>query len=221
MGGIMESLTGGPVGLGLSGAAAIFGAIKGAKVAREQQEIIDRKQAENKSEYDLTANRSFLETAAAKDAVKAQKETLIDNQKQVAGRSAITGASDEAKVAANSAVQKNYSNAISRLAAAGTQYQDNQKRMYLGRKDSLDNQQMALNAQKAESASNLVANAADLVGTSVMTSGLAGNQSELSSPMHKINPISANKVQVNSGGDRPFFDPNKGLEVNKLLNRQS
>jgi len=152
----------GPVGMGISVAGQIFGAIKGAKENQKNQDLLNRKQEENEADYNNSANRSFLETNAAKDAVKVQTEAMQDNQKAVAGRAAITGASDEAIVAGNSNVQKNFNDGVSKIAAAGTQYQDSQKRMYLARKDGLDNQQSNINAQKAEGAANLMGNASDL-----------------------------------------------------------
>lgn len=153
----------GPIGMGVSIAGQIFGAVKGANEAEKNQALLNSKQEQNQAEFNNSANKSFLDTSAAKDAVKVQTEALQDNQKAVAGRAAITGASDEAVVAGNTGVQKNFNDGISRIAAAGTQYQDNQKRMYLARKDGLDNQQSQINEQKAESASNLSGNASDLL----------------------------------------------------------
>lgn len=162
----------GPIGMGVSIAGQIFGAVKGAKEAKKNQALLDKKQEENLADYNNSANKSFLDTNAAKDAVKASNEALIDNQKAVAGRSAITGASDEAVVAGNTAVNKAHNDTVSRIAAAGTQYQDNQKRMYLGRKDALDNMQMGINNQKAEGAANLMSNASDLFSTVAFNSGM-------------------------------------------------
>ena len=196
MPGILDAASGAlgmsPLGLattGVSLAGQVFGAIKAGKQAKANQKLLDQKQAENEADYNKTANQSFLDTAVAKDAVKEQKQALQDNQKAVAGRAAITGASDEAVVAGQTGAQKNYSDAVSRLAGAGTQYQTQQKSMYLARKDSLDNQQMQLNNQKAESAANLMGNAGDLMNTVAFTEGMKG----------KLNPLSG----VNQFGRTP------------------
>lgn len=175
MPGLQDALGLTPIGMGLTGlsaAASIFGAIKSAKENKKNQDLLNQRQEENKAEYDNSANRSFLDTSAAKDAVRLNKENLVDAQKNVAGRSVITGASDEASVAANTGVQKNYNDTTSRLASIGTQYQDSQKRMYLSRKDSLDNQQMQLNQQKSDSAANLIGSAGNLLGTVTMGAGM-------------------------------------------------
>jgi len=199
---------------GLSIAGQVFGAIKGAKQQKQNQQLLNTKQEENQADYNMSANKSFLETNAAKDAVKAQNDALVDAQKNVAGRSAITGASDEAVVAGNTGVQKNYSDAISRLAGAGTQYQQNEKRMYLARKDSLDGQQMQLNQQKADGAANLAGNAGDLMNSLPFGEGMKGSADKPQTLFSKINPIQSKGVTI--GGERQFYKP-EGLEVNKLL----
>ena len=168
------------VGAGLSIAGQIFGAVKGAQANKANQNLINTQMEENEADKNLTVDRSFLETNAAKDAVRTANENLIDNQKRVEGNAAITGASDEAKVASQSAVNKNYNDVVSNIASNATQYQDNNRRMYNARKGQLNNLQMQFNNQKAESASNLAGNASDLLGSLTFgdgmksTSGTAG-----------------------------------------------
>lgn len=142
-------------------AGLIFGAVKAGKENKNNKELLKQRKEEASSEA-IDVNRSFLDTNVAKDAVKVQTENLQDGQKAVAGRAAITGASDEAIVAGNSNVQKNFNDGISRIAAAGTQFQSNEKRMNLGRQDNIDNQQMAFNQQKADGAASLMGNASDM-----------------------------------------------------------
>lgn len=161
-----------PVGLGLSVAGQIFGAVKGAQANKANQKLINTQMEENEADKNLTVDRSFLETNAAKDAVRTANENLIDNQKRVEGNAAITGASDEAKVASQSAVNKNYNDVVSNIASNATQYQDNNRRMYNARKGQLNNLQMQFNNQKAESASNLAGNASDLLGSLTFGEGM-------------------------------------------------
>lgn len=164
-----------PLGLattGLSVAGQIFGAVKGAKENKKNQNLINSQMEENEADKNNTVNKSFLDTNAAKDSVRMANENLIDNQKRVAGNAAITGASDEAKVAQQSNVNKNYNDTMSNIASNATQYQENNKRMYQGRKGQLNQLQMQFNAQKAENASNLSGNASDLLGSLTFSEGM-------------------------------------------------
>ena len=179
MGGILKAASAAlgttPIGLGLAGlsaAGSIFGAIKSAQANKANERMLNQQAEENKAEYDNTANRSFLDTNAAKDAVRLQNENLVDNRKAVAGRAAITGASDEANVAANTGVQRSYNDSISRIAALGTDYQDRARNMYRAERRNIYGQRMNLNSQKSESAANLAGNAGDLFSTMTFNSGL-------------------------------------------------
>lgn len=160
------------VGMGLSVAGQIFGAVKQAKEQKKNQALLNTQVEQNQADYNNDANKSFLETNVAKDAVKLANENLIDNQKQVAGNAAITGASDEAKVASQSNVTKNYNDSVSRIAAMGTNYQDRAKNRFQANRMALQGQQANLNQQKADGAANLAANAGDLLGTVTMGAGM-------------------------------------------------
>lgn len=165
-----------PITTGLSVAGQIFGAVKGANENEKNQNLLDKQINENETDYNLSGQQSFLDTNVAKDQVKKLDENLRDANKATAGRAVITGASDEAVVAANTGAQKNYNDAMSGLAGQATQYQDSKKRMYLGRKDRLNGIQMGINSQKAENASNLVGNASDLFSTVTFNSGMKGDK---------------------------------------------
>ena len=158
-------------GLGISAGAKVFSAIKAGKAAKANQKILDGQIAEAKTD----ANKSFLDTSAAKDAVKVANENLVDERKNVAGRGAITGASDEAIVASQSNVSKNHNATISRLAGMGTEYQERAK----SRLNNLAGMQMGVNQAKADSAANLSDAAGDLASTAAM--GIGGIKSKVGS----------------------------------------
>lgn len=159
-------------GLGISAATSIFSAVKSAKAAKEKQKYIDKQAAENKAEFDNNANKDFLQTNVAKDAVKQQTEALQEDRKAVAGRAAITGGSDEAKLAGNDRARKTYQEGLSRLAGMGTNYQNQQRAIYLGQKAQTDQQNLQMIDDKAESASNLAANAGEMASGAASLYGM-------------------------------------------------
>lgn len=161
---------------GLSVATQIFGAIKSAKENKKNQALINTQQDENEADFNNSANKSYLETNAAKAQVNVINDQAQRARKDAAGRAVITGASDEAQVAAASNIQKNTNNAMSNLSGQATNYQEAQKRMYMGRKDRLNAMQMQLNQNKAQSAGNMMGNAADLFSTVTYNSGMKDNK---------------------------------------------
>jgi hypothetical protein len=170
MPGFMDML--GPVGMGVSVAGDIYGAIKGAAERKKEQQQLEKQQEENKSLYDLNASQDFLDTNAAKSAMTEAKQNQVEERKNIAGRAAITGASDEAQVAGNTAATNRYNNVVSRLASAGTPYQLHREAMYRGTKNILDQQQRDIYRQNAENAASLVGNAGDLMKTAVYAEGM-------------------------------------------------
>lgn len=202
-----------PVGMGLSAvslAGQAFGMAKAAKEQKANQDLLNAQNEQNQAEYNNEANKSFLDTNVAKDAVKVAKENLIDNQKQVEGNAAITGASDEAKVAGQSNVNKNYNDSVSRIASMATGYQDRAKNRFQATRMALQGQQANLNQQKAEGAANLASNAGDLLGTVTMNAGMNdGNKSENSTMLSK-RESSGNGVKLNNiAKSTPVNIPNK------------
>jgi hypothetical protein len=204
-----------PLGMGLgavSMAGQIFGAVKAAKEQKKNQALLNTQVEQNQADYNNEANKSFLDTNVAKDAVRQANENLVDDRKAVAGRAAITGASDEANVAGQSNVTKNYNDSVSRIASLGTNYQDRAKSRFQANRMALQQQQAALNQQKADGAANLAGNAGDLLGTVTMGAGMnspkAGVYGGGRESVSKI-PTIKTPNHVSLGGERQFVQKDK------------
>jgi hypothetical protein len=175
-----------PITTGISLAGQIFGAYKSAQANKEAQRLIDQQKEENASMYNNNANKDFLQTNVAKDATKEMQQNLEDSRKAVAGRGAVTGASDEAINSANTNANKTYVDGLSRLASKGTDYQNQQEAIYRQQNSILNQQQMGMYKQKGQSATNLGANAGELA-TSI--AGLSGMATKKDSPTQQDTSI--------------------------------
>lgn len=133
------------------------------KAAQAQRQLEGAQQAQIAAEkglgdyYNQQANTDYLNTAAAKSGlakVRDQyKQTLADaNSNMAAG-----GATDEAKVALKSGLQKGYNQTLSNLVGYGTQYQNAMKQAYGGTLSSLYNMNKELYQPKINSATNSAA----------------------------------------------------------------
>lgn len=211
-GGAVSSLIPGGqlVGMGLSLAGQVFGAARNARLNKQNENIVNTQLAKNEAEFNNSANRDFLDTNVAKNAVTQAQNDLKDERKAVEGRAAITGASDEAVIAGNSAVRKNYADRLGQLASYGTQYRDNKERMFKATEMGLLDKKMQLNQQRAEGAMNLASNAGDLMNTVAMGSGFdkkTPHDFRNDMPLSKAPTIAAKSVSV--GGERQFVQPDK------------
>ena len=169
------------VGVGVGGMA--LSAFKGAKAKKDSTKLLKTQMEQNDADFNNNANKDFMQTNVAKDAQKQMADNLEESRKNVAGRGVIAGASDEAIVAGNTGANKTFNDGISRLAGAGTQYQNNQDAMHRAGRNALNAQQATIYNQDAENASNLGDNSAGLV---------AGG----------INNTMLKKSKVNLGGEQ-------------------
>lgn len=168
----IKGLIGGisPLGLGLTAASTIFGAIKGGKANKANDNAINDQVQQNEARRGLQVSRNYMDTNHAQNVINQYRESLLQNQKQAAGRGAITGASDEATLAQNTNLQQGFNQAMGNVAAQGEQVQQMQEQQYLDRQGELNRMKMAINQGKAENAANLVANAGDMLNTMAFNS---------------------------------------------------
>lgn len=163
----IKGLIGGmsPLGLGLTAASTIFGAVKGGKSNQANDRILNDQVQQNEARHGLNVSRNYMDTNHAQNVINMYRESLQQGQKQVAGRGAITGASDEAVLASNTNLQQGFNNAMGHVAVQGEQTQQMQEQQYLDRQAELNSMKMAINQGKAENAANLVQNAGDMLNT--------------------------------------------------------
>ena len=135
------------------------------------EELLKNHEAQNDAYFKTRINRDFLQTNAAKGVLEKVRKQYQTAEKGIAGRAAITGASDEAVIAQHSANNENLNDAVSNIAQNATNYQENAENQYQQSKGGILNAKMGINSAKAENAANLASNAGNLLGTAAMMSG--------------------------------------------------
>lgn len=158
-------------GLGVSLGSQIFSAIRGGNANQANQNLINRQFAENESFYNNRVKRDFLETNAAKGIFEKLRKNLQERNKTVDSNAAATGGTAEAVIAAKSANQDNYNEAVNSLASKATDYQTGQEALYRGENSRLIGTQMALNNQQANNAANVASNAGQLGSAAAVLTG--------------------------------------------------
>ena len=137
-----------------SGAAAVGSA--GAN--KRYDKYLEGRLSDLENWYNTEYNTPYLDTTSGKAAIGSLRTYYGDAMKKVGQNSAITGASDEAKVATGDKVQRGLADSVMRLAGYGTQYKDSIRREYQGQKMGLENMQQDNLARKSESWNNLMSN---------------------------------------------------------------
>lgn len=146
-------------------ASGIFGGIKSAKAAREQQRLINEQESKNNAWYNRNYYQNYMESSEAQAAMKRVENTLKKQNQEARATAAVMGSTPEAAVAQQQANNEILDNTATGLVAQATQ-----------RKTQVDaanqqNQNAILNARLGQSQMNeqggaqLMSNGLGLIGS--------------------------------------------------------
>ena len=146
-------------------ASGIFGGIKSAKAAREQQRLINKQESKNNAWYNRNYYQNYMESAEAQAAMKRVENTLKKQNQEARATAAVMGSTPEAAAAQQQANNEILDNTATGLAAQATQ-----RKMQVDAANQ-QNQNAILNARLGQSQMNeqggaqLMSNGLGLIGS--------------------------------------------------------
>lgn len=146
-------------------ASGIFGGIKSAKAAREQQRLINEQESKNNAWYNRNYYQNYMESAEAQAAMKRVENTLKKQNQEARATAAVMGSTPESAVAQQQANNEILDNTATGLAAQATQ-----RKMQVDAANQ-QNQNAILNARLGQSQMNeqggaqLMSNGLGLIGS--------------------------------------------------------
>lgn len=146
-------------------ASGIFGGIKSAKAAREQQRLINEQESKNNAWYNRNYYQNYMESAEAQAAMMRVENTLKKQNQEARATAAVMGSTPEAAVAQQQANNEILDNTATGLAAQATQ-----RKMQVDAANQ-QNQNAILNARLGQSQMNeqggaqLMSNGLGLIGS--------------------------------------------------------
>lgn len=176
------------IGAGLAVGSSLWGGYKASQAAKKANRQIANQRAANQAWFNRRYNEDYADTAAGQRLITQAKDYAKDNWKKAQGASRVGGATDESASAAKEAGNKMVGNTISGIAAADTARKDRIDAQYRSLDNSLAQQQIAVEqnraaqiSQAASQASNAMMNAgayidgldASKASDAVKTSGVA------------------------------------------------
>lgn len=186
-----------PIGVGSAIAlgstlVSLFGSAGSAKANKRYDQYLEGRLSDLEKWYDTEYNTPYLDTTSGRAAIGSLRTYYGDAMKKVSQGGAITGASDEAKIATGDKVQKGLSDSVMRLAGYGTQYRDSVRREFMGQKMGLENLQQDNLMRKSQNWNTLMNNAMNL---GISGAELAGGEEggDVFSFLRKRNPMNALK----------------------------
>lgn len=148
------------IGAGLGLASSIAGGIANRKVRKKQEQMIAQQQRENQAWYDRKYNEDPTKRADTVRLLTQMQEQIKNRNKAAKGRQAVMGGTEDSTTAVKEANNKTLADTTSQIVAANDARKDNIEQQYMNRKNQLQTQQMAIDAEKAADTANAVAGVA-------------------------------------------------------------
>lgn len=101
-------------------ASGIFGGIKSAKAAKEQQRLIDEQESKNNAWYNRNYYQNYMDSTEAQAAMKRVENTLKKQNQEARATAVVTGATPEAAIAQQQANNEILDETATGLAAQAT-----------------------------------------------------------------------------------------------------
>jgi len=157
--------------------AQAFGAIKSAQANNALRAKLLEKSDSLDAVFNKEYNMDYMATPGVKNTMAAYAKGLKDINKNAEGRAVMAGSSPETVIAGKEAVNQNYGDFMRKVAGGQEAYKQDKERMYMLRRDALDNQIFSLDQQRASQWNNLTSNAAGLGTAGIYAGAIQDNQS--------------------------------------------
>ena len=177
---------------------------------RRQEERLKKEQDRLTAMFNKEYYTDPLDTKYGKTALGKIRDNYKEQTKRDEATAAVTGASDEVKVAAKGERAKGISNAITNISAFGEQKKERLFSDYWSKKQFINQQLGSLDAQKAQSRLNVVNNlwgaTSSLINMGLLGKGAAGTGGDavnnyIPSNGYNSNAIPQNKLDMLSGNN--------------------
>lgn len=167
------------IGIGsavLGGLAALYGAHKDAKSAKEQEAELARERAASEAWYNRNYYQDYLNTVEAQNALKRVRNAWDERTRQERARQAITGGTAEQTQAVAEAGGEAMGETVGNLAAQGQQNKAAIDAQKLAMDTNLSQQAAQIAEQRQAAAQQLMAGGASMItsGLQAMDGGIGG-----------------------------------------------
>jgi hypothetical protein len=164
------------VAVGVSAASGVYGLIKSAQANKKNKSLVKKQQGLLDQEYLPDMNRRYLETEQGSSFLSTMRDKLKENNQQALDRSAITGGTDEAALAARDNNVRSYGDYLNKLQGYGTQYTQGLKDRYISGKNQLFGTELNQNASDSASGANVFGNSMSSIGDVALRSMFDGSK---------------------------------------------
>ena len=150
--GIIGSAIGGALGIG----ASIFGGISASNAMKKVKNNLEGRISENQNWYDRRYNEDATQRADAQRILAKTEESIRNRNRNAAAAAAVTGASEESRMAQMAANNDALAEAASQIAMSGDRRKDRIEERYMETKSGLEDKINDMERAKAAAVSEAV-----------------------------------------------------------------
>lgn len=152
---MIGSLVGGALSLGSS----IFGAIKGSRAKKKENQMVADEKAKNQAWYDRNYNQPVTQRSDAQALLGRTREFLNERHNRSAATSTVMGGTDEALAMEKAAANQTLSDVVSNIAATESARKDAIEQNYMNQDAALTDMQINSQREKAKGISDAASGA--------------------------------------------------------------
>lgn len=146
-------------------ASGIFGGIKSAKAAREQQRLINEQESKNNAWYNRNYYHNYMESAEAQAAMKRVENTLKKQNQEARATAAVMGSTPEAAVAQQQANNEILDDTATGLAAQATRRKTQVDAVNQQNQNAILNARLGQSQMNEQGGAQLMSNGLGLIGS--------------------------------------------------------
>lgn len=165
-------MVGAIIGAAAQVGSSIYGAIKSSQANKRAEDLLRNQRDENKKWYEARMAEDYTRRADVQNILRKQKELFQDQYKRARATNVVAGGTDEALALQQAGANETMGETMADLAANAADYKDAVEQQFREKDDAYNQQQIAMEQNKAQQ----IANAAGQVGSAVsgLVSGISG-----------------------------------------------
>lgn len=156
-------MVGAIAGAAIQAGSSIYGAIKSSQANKRAMDILKARKEENKKWYEDKMSEDYMQRSDVQNVLRKQRDLLSEQYKRARATTLVAGGTDEALALQQQGANEAMGETMADIAAQASDYKESVENQYRTTDAALDQMEMGIHQQKAQS----IATAAGQVGKAV------------------------------------------------------
>lgn len=168
----LSYMVGAIIGTAAQVGSSIYGAIKSSQANKRAEELLRNQRDENRKWYEERMAQDYTQRADVQNVLRKQRELFQEQYNRARATNVVAGGTDESLALQQAGANETMGETMADVAANAADYKDAVEEQYRAKDAALDQQEVAIQQNKAQQ----IANAAGQMGSAVsgLVSGISG-----------------------------------------------